>query len=234
MAAKWPNGLDTCIDAGSYQETEDPQYLVTDIDNGPRVYRRVLNRGFGKLSVTIFVDKAQYIIFQSWWRRELAGGAGAFNFRHPITKELKSFRCLNPYKISAIGPRNWKISMDWGELGTTPTYIPVIKGDRTMYYTNLNNFNSSTVALSADDENFQVFAITPIGPDTTINMSTTPLIGSPPDGTEVLLINVAGSGHNLKFTSTSSFYMNGDCVLYPGRSLTMVKASSGYYEKGRA
>jgi len=231
MAAKWPNGLDTCIEAGSYQETEDPQYLVTDIDNGPRRYRRVLNRGFGKLSVTIFVNKDQYIIFQSWWRRELAGGAGAFNFKHPITKELKSYRCLNPYKISAIGPRNWKIAMDWGELGTTPTYTAVIKGDRTMYYTNLNSFNSNTISLSPDSENFQVIAITPIAD---LIMDTAPFIGSSPDGTEVLVINASGSGHTMKFTSTSSFYMNGDCVLYPGRSLTMVKASSGFYEKGRA
>jgi len=231
MAAKWPASLTKCVESSSFQETEDPQYVNTTVDNGPIQTKRVVNRGFSKVNVSLIIDKAQYLVFDYWWKTALGGGAGAFNFNHPITKELKSYRAIRPYKIGTVGPRNWKISMEWGEVGLTTT-TTITSGGRSMYYVNLTRgIGETTIPLSPADENFQVFAITPT---TDLTMDAMPLAGSPPDGTEVLIINVTGSGHTMDFTSTNSFYMNGDCVLHSGRSLTMVKASSGYYEKGRA
>jgi len=231
MAAKWPASLTKCVESSSFQETEDPQYVNTTVDNGPIQTERVVNRGFSKVNVSLIIDKAQYLVFDYWWKTALGGGAGAFNFNHPITKELKSYRAIRPYKIGTVGPRNWKISMEWGEVGLTAASTTVTSGDRSMYYENLTlGTGAMTITLSPADENFQVFAITT--PGDLIMDAVMPFTGSPPDGTEVLIINVTGG--TMKFTSTGSFSMNGDCILHPGRSLTMVKASSGYYEKGRA
>ena len=116
QTATWPSSLQQCLDANTLNITEDPQYLTTDMDRGPKKSRRVITRGFQKIKCSIFVNKEQYIEFLRWWNNDIAGGAGAFYFAQPITGVPTTYKFEKPYALTPVGPRNWRLTFEWIEV----------------------------------------------------------------------------------------------------------------------
>ena len=111
----WPELLQKHVDS-SFAESEDPQFLLSDIMYGPKKSRRVVTRTFKKATCTMMLSMEEYTTFKVWWDNKLDGGNGTFTFKHPISEVDTVYRFEKPYKFTAVGNIYFRIEMNWQEV----------------------------------------------------------------------------------------------------------------------
>lgn len=97
MPALYPSTLPEFVLQEGYAEKLMPQTIETSMETGgsPKIRRRFTKK-VKQFSVTILLTQAQFATFEDWWDTTLAGGSLPFEWVHPLTREITTFRFRNP------------------------------------------------------------------------------------------------------------------------------------------
>jgi len=117
-AATWPISLQQQVNEGGFTLNTGNTVIRSENQMGPAKVRRLMTKQVDNMPVTINVTTAQYSTLNSFFDVTLNGGAGTFNFNHPITGVLTEFRMVRPPSYSSLGGGVFVASMEWE---TVPT-----------------------------------------------------------------------------------------------------------------
>lgn len=96
MAAVWPGTLPQYVLEAGYQETLEDQTVESQMDTGPAKVRRRFTNSVRRFQVTIQCDQAQADTFETFYNTTLAGGSLPFEWVHPRTRAVRTFRFKKP------------------------------------------------------------------------------------------------------------------------------------------
>jgi hypothetical protein len=97
--ATWPASLPQSLQVTGFQESYQNQVLRSEMEAGPPKQRRRFSATTDKVAGQIIVTKAQLSTFNSFWDGDIAGGALAFDWQHPITGNPASMRFVEPFNV---------------------------------------------------------------------------------------------------------------------------------------
>lgn len=112
----WPASLQQLLSEANFGITLGDTVLRSDTDVGPAKLRRRFTKGVDEYSASIYLTSAQYSIFVNFYNTTLNGGTLPFEFNHPITGSLESFRFRQPPTISSIGGGMFQANFQWEKL----------------------------------------------------------------------------------------------------------------------
>ena len=118
MAVPWPSGLQQLVNEQSFTYSFGETVLKSDVDVGPKKYRRRFTRPIDTLSATVNLTVAQFSTFQTFYNTTINGGVTTFELNHPITGVLTIFRFAETPDVRPIGGTTFQLSMKWEVVGT--------------------------------------------------------------------------------------------------------------------
>ena len=95
MPAEWPESLYGCILKSGFKETPPENTIRTDMGYGPAKVRRRTTANIRKFSISMFFSSTQLTTFETFYTTTISSGSVSFNFRHPRTQAVESFRIAN-------------------------------------------------------------------------------------------------------------------------------------------
>jgi hypothetical protein len=96
MPATWPATLPEFVLEQGYSEKFQNQTIESAMDSGPMKSRRRFTKAIREFSITLQMTTAQKAIFETFWLTTLRGGSLPFDWVHPLTRVVMSFRFKNP------------------------------------------------------------------------------------------------------------------------------------------
>lgn len=104
MAAVWPGTLPQYVLEAGYQETLEDQTVESQMDTGPAKVRRRFTNSVRRFQVTIQCDEVQAADFEAFYLTTLAGGSLPFEWVHPRTRAIRTFRFKKPPpQVTVVG-----------------------------------------------------------------------------------------------------------------------------------
>jgi hypothetical protein len=116
MAQAWPISLQQILNQANFGIEIGDTVLRTDMDVGPKKFRRRFTKGIDVFTASINLDMDEYTTFYTFFNTTLNGGTLPFTYNHPITQVPTDFRFRGPPKISPIGGRTFVVSFEWEAL----------------------------------------------------------------------------------------------------------------------
>ncbi len=114
VTTPWPATLPDCVE--SWNETERPAVVRTDMDAGPPKVRRRFTAPMREIEVTMNLRNDQYSAFRDFFDVTLGQGVNWHSFRHPFTGAVEPFRFVAPFKIQSLSALAVVVSMTWEQL----------------------------------------------------------------------------------------------------------------------
>lgn len=114
LPVSWPVDLPDC--AATWQESETPSTIRTDMDAGPPKVRRRFTGIWRRIEVSMNLTKDQFIILRDFYDNECAQGVNWHTFRHPYTNEIEQFRFVEPPALTSMSALAASASMKWEQL----------------------------------------------------------------------------------------------------------------------
>jgi len=113
MAAVWPGGLPQIPLMDGYEEGQSNHILATQMDAGPAKYRRRYRASIRNFSLSLMLTSAQLTTFDTFFESTLEGGALPFDWVHPRTQAVKTFRFVAGQEIkwAAVGYDTYAASL---------------------------------------------------------------------------------------------------------------------------
>lgn len=113
MAATWPAGVDDGIEVQGFSETLPNAVLRSAMDVGAAKQRRRFSAAAYPVAGSIMIPTDQVAIFKAWFEDTLGMGALRFDWAHPRTGALLTWRFIGnqPPKITPVSSTWWRISM---------------------------------------------------------------------------------------------------------------------------
>lgn len=100
----WPETIEFCPVVSSYSEEDADAVQRTEMDAGVDKTRLRFTAVPSNISFTLKpITRAQYAVFQSWFRSDLKRGAVPFSAKHPITQQIGSFKFRRPAQARLSG-----------------------------------------------------------------------------------------------------------------------------------
>jgi hypothetical protein len=104
MPAIYPSTLPQFVLEQGYSEKFQNQTIESSMDSGPMKSRRRFTKAIREFSITLQLTAAQKATFEDFWLTTLRGGSLPFEWVHPLTRTVMSFRFKNPApQFSVIG-----------------------------------------------------------------------------------------------------------------------------------
>jgi hypothetical protein len=94
--ASWPAGLPDFVLENGYLERLPENKVETNMDAGKVKMRRRFTMNVRSFSFTIMMTEAQAVIFEEFYETTLASGSLAFDWVHPRTRGVRTFRFRKP------------------------------------------------------------------------------------------------------------------------------------------
>lgn len=109
----WPSTLPQFVLQDGYREAPSDIVKRTLMEVGPPKQRPLFTRGFKKLPVQLSMDLDQVAIFKAFYQDTLLGGTIPFQWVHPRTQEVKTFRAnvMEEHSINGDAGRNYKVAL---------------------------------------------------------------------------------------------------------------------------
>jgi hypothetical protein len=113
MAQAWPGTLQQLLSEANFGEETGETVLRTDMDVGPRKFRRRFTHSIDVFSASIYLTVSQYTIFKNFYNTTLNGGSIPFTFNHPITQDATDFRFSGTPKYTSLGGGQFMVAFQW-------------------------------------------------------------------------------------------------------------------------
>jgi hypothetical protein len=107
MAAVWPPGVSDGFEVQGFTETLPNAMLRTQMDAGPAKQRRRFSAAVTPIAGSIMVPAAQAALFEAFFRDTLALGALPFEWTHPRTGALRTWRFTEPPQLTPQASGTW-------------------------------------------------------------------------------------------------------------------------------
>lgn len=98
----WPSSLPDC--PNDWSEGDRPIVLRSEVDVGPGKVRRRMTRATTLAQAEFRLTTPEWQTLREFFRIECQSGAGAFDWPHPITKEVASWRFREPPATTVLDP----------------------------------------------------------------------------------------------------------------------------------
>lgn len=109
--ASWPAGLPQYVLESGYQERFQDQTIESQMDTGPAKVRRRFTKAIRFFNATVLMTAAQADTFETFWLTTLKGGSLPFDWVHPRTRAVTSFRFRKPApNFAVVGGVNVQVS----------------------------------------------------------------------------------------------------------------------------
>lgn len=116
MAIPWPSSLQQLVNQQSFVAKWGETVIRSDMDIGPAKVRRRFTRPIDTYTVNINLTITDYNNLYNFYNSTLNGGVNTFEFNHPITGVLTTFRFLAPPQVSPMGGTTFQATMEWEAL----------------------------------------------------------------------------------------------------------------------
>jgi hypothetical protein len=112
MAVVWPPSVPQVPEIGGYAESMPAAMLRTEMDVGPAKQRRRFTGAVTPLRCAIVMSKAQLATLDEWFRVTLAMGSLPFEWTHPRTGALRTWRFTEPFVLVPIlDGETWRVQL---------------------------------------------------------------------------------------------------------------------------
>jgi hypothetical protein len=99
-----------------YSETMMDGVVRSNPDVGPSISRPRFTRTRISATLTIWVDRAQYLAFVDFYNIDLSQGTLPFDWLKPISGAPVTFKFKAPPTITSVGPLTWSVSCQLDEV----------------------------------------------------------------------------------------------------------------------
>ncbi len=113
--AVWPETLQQLLNESDFGLQLPKSWIESETDIGPKKRRRRTTQTFENLSGSIILPKDLYTTFKNFYDVTLNGGVLPFEFPHPITQVVTTYRMSEP-QIRPLGGTNFTLNMTWEEM----------------------------------------------------------------------------------------------------------------------
>lgn len=113
----WPSTLQQAVNRDSFSYKKGSTVLKSDVDIGPSKIRRRFTRSVDTMTCTIWLTVAEYTTFENFFNIEVAGGATAFNFNHPITGAQLLVRFVTEPDYRPVGGTTFAVGFNLEVIG---------------------------------------------------------------------------------------------------------------------
>ncbi|MCC7494192.1 MAG: hypothetical protein IT204_17670 [Fimbriimonadaceae bacterium] len=107
----WPVGLPQRMNASGFTETLPDLALRTEMDAGPRKARRRFTTGPSAIEGAVTLRAGQPALLEAFYRDTTAGGTLPFDWTHPRTGTLKTFRFTAPPAFVPVAGDVWRATL---------------------------------------------------------------------------------------------------------------------------
>jgi hypothetical protein len=108
----WPATLPSSPLSDGFRETLPDTVIRTQMDQGPAKLRRRTGAGTAQMSLAYLMDRAQVEALTDFFNEEVAGGAYAFTFAHPVTGAGLSCRFRQPPQYAPLNGEWFRVSLE--------------------------------------------------------------------------------------------------------------------------
>lgn len=116
MTIQWPAILPQRPLSEGYSETWLDPVLRTPMDQGPDKVRLIENNPIRRAQLSFMMSAREYSWFREWWTDECKYGSVEFQWQHPDTLDVNTYRIVGPYTATATsGQRGlfYDVAMLW-------------------------------------------------------------------------------------------------------------------------
>ena len=113
----WPTTLQQYVNTDSFSYQKGSTTLKSDVDVGPSKIRRRFTKSVDTMSASIWLTADEYTTFETFYNTEVAGGATAFNFNHPITNATLLVRFANEPNYRPLSGTRFVLSFSLEVIG---------------------------------------------------------------------------------------------------------------------
>lgn len=107
MTAIWPLAADAGFEVQGFTETLPNAILRTQMDAGPAKQRRRFSAAPIAIAGSMLLTAAQAALIEAFFRDTLALGALPFEWTHPRTGALRTWRFTEPPQLAAAASGAW-------------------------------------------------------------------------------------------------------------------------------
>lgn len=117
----WPSSLPQRMRLRNFSGPMSSGAIATEMDSGPPFQRQRFSAAPEPFRGSVFMTKAQYKTFRTFWESDTAHGAEKFNWAHPITNVTAEvqFDVGNPPRVVPRADDLFEVSMNILVLPTT-------------------------------------------------------------------------------------------------------------------
>lgn len=115
MAIAWPSGLQQLLNTDGFAEQLGTVAIRSENDVGPAKVRARSTKAVDNITCSINVNATEMAIMKSFFRVDLGQGVMPFEFNHPLTQDLETYRFVSPPSFKPIGSGGieFACSMEW-------------------------------------------------------------------------------------------------------------------------
>lgn len=96
----WPIDLPDC--SQTWEEKDNPDVVITEMETGhPKKRRRSLVQKT-QINVSWVLKPDQYVILMEFFRTDTQDGVKTFDYSHPLTKAVNTYRFIDSPSITMI------------------------------------------------------------------------------------------------------------------------------------
>jgi len=111
--ASWPLTLQQFINESGFNLDIGDTSISTTMDVGLDKKRRRYTKGIDMFSVTIDLEKDDYLTLYNFYNDTLNGGVNSFTFDHPLTGVSSDWRFKGAPNVAPKGGLWFRVSMKW-------------------------------------------------------------------------------------------------------------------------
>lgn len=107
----WPGSLPQYVLEQGYSEKLNDQAVESSVDAGPPKVRRRFTKQVRTFAMTVRLSPSQKETFEGFWQDTLLGGTIPFDWVHPLTRSITTFRFRQPApQMASIGGTDTMVS----------------------------------------------------------------------------------------------------------------------------
>ncbi len=111
----WPSGLQDRLNANDFNLTIGENLVRTEMSTGPYKSRKRFTKAMDTISCSILMNRSEYQTFKNFYETSLNSGSREFEYRDPITDEMKKYKFASVPVIRFIQGNTFQVSMNWIE-----------------------------------------------------------------------------------------------------------------------